>query len=560
MAAAPQHTPAFLRAELQVAGRVALPPFPSSPNAVVVRAARAWTPALSTPAPATLLIVGGRIHAIVWGSDAADPAAPATSGPLIDIVVPATHTLIPGLIDCHNHSSFANSFDFDTSAFATAASTAGNLLTLLRAGFTSIHSAAACKLGVEAALRTLVHEGRLPGPRWRTAGPELTPTGGLGAGTVLSPYESDCFGWVCDGIPALVAAVAECAAFGTDTVKLNVSGEEMLHDAAGHGDVKSTYARDAVAAVVAASHAAGMRVAVHARGSTSVQDSVAGGVDILYHSDFADDAGRAAMLTAGDRLLLGPSLGFLVKTAEDPGGLPGDPLFDAPAKLAASLEAHRYLLEVGGEPLAARIGIGGDYGFAVTPHGDNAQDAELYVSLLGMRHVAALRCATSAGARFMGEAVGHLEPGFAGDVVAVRGDPTADVGCLRGGGGGAGVDLVVIGGRIAKLTAWTTSGGDGVGESGGVTARVRTGTPPHATWSIYDVSSDSGSGSSGGDATSLGAHWLDEEGVRQVLRDAYRARYPAADAAAVEVALGTSLGSRRAGSLSGGVESGATSY
>ena len=91
----------------------------------------------------------------------------------------------------------------------------------------------------------------------------------------------------------------------------------------------------------------------------------------------------------------------------------------------------------------------------MTPHGDNAYDCEIYVKRLGMSPIDALRCATSSGAKFMrgsaggdesnGPRVGELTPGAAADVIAVRGDATVDVRCLRD------VAMVMSNGRVARL-------------------------------------------------------------------------------------------------------------
>ena len=237
----------------------------------------------------------------------------------------------------------------------------------------------------------------------------------------------------------------------TDTVKLNISGEE-IEEIDGVKDVKSTFDADDTRAVVAESHRLGMRVAAHCRGSKSVRDGLAAGIDVMFHCDFTTRECREGIVAAPD-LLLGPSLGFLDRIA--PFGIEGDPRFDAPAKLAASIETHLHLLEMGGKDLVSRVGIGGDYGFAVTPHGDNAYDCELYVRLLGMTPLDALRCATTSGARFMrgspcgdegnGPRIGELCAGFAADLIAVRGDATVDVRCLRE------VELVISNGRLARL-------------------------------------------------------------------------------------------------------------
>ena len=418
---------------------------------LVVRAARAWSPERSAAAPAVVVLVGGVIELVTWGPWAEEEAATDAS----TIELSGELTLLPGLVDCHSHPTFSDSFEFATAPFATLANTTSNLRTLLRAGFTSINGAAASKVGVEVLLRSLVHAGRIEGPRWRVAGPELTPPGGLGCGNVRSSFESDCFGKVCATRDELLAAVDECASLGCDSVKINISGEEMVLLASGEKDVKSTFDAADVAAVVARAHVQGMRVAAHARGSGSVRDALVAGVDVLYHCDFTTPACRDAILGAGEGLLLGPSLGFLDRVA--PVGLPDEPLFDAPAKLAASIATHLDLFARGGDELICRTGIGGDYGFAVTPHGDNAYDVELYTRLLGLSPIVALRCATLAGAKFMagsfgegnGLRVGTLSAGAAADLVAVRGDATVNVRCLRD------VALVIANGRIARLDGGT---------------------------------------------------------------------------------------------------------
>ena len=264
---------------------------------MILRATAAWSPSLDACAPATVVIIGGEILSVTWGAaaeTAAVAAERASNGDLVVITIGPQYTLLPGLIDAHAHPTFMNSFDFDVSADTCAVATCNNLATMLQSGFTSINSAAACKLGVEAVLRGLVHSGTIEGPRWRTAGPELTPTGGLGAGTVVSPFETDCFGYVCDGVDALVAAVEECAAYNVDAVKLNVSGEELV----GEGDtrdVASTFSLAETKATVAAARQVGVRVATHSRGSRSVSDALDAGVGALELFPAQEDGANAPL-------------------------------------------------------------------------------------------------------------------------------------------------------------------------------------------------------------------------------------------------------------------------
>lgn len=231
----------------------------------------------------------------------------------------------------------------------------------------------------------------------------------------------------------------DCHAYGAETVKVNVSGEELVLGA----DVKSTFTAEHVRCIVQEAHALGMCVAAHARGHASVRDAITGGVDVLLHCDFAGADGVQLILDTPS-LLLGPSMGFLRRVTDMTGGaLPDDPGFGADKKLAASVSTHRELLLRGGSAVSARLGVGGDWCFPQTPHGGAAYDMEIYVNDLGMTPVAALECATSAGAAFMCSDVGHLRVGSHADIIACVGDPTIDVTCLQ-----RPLALVVLAGHV----------------------------------------------------------------------------------------------------------------
>lgn len=80
-----------------------------------------------------------------------------------------------------------------------------------------------------------------------------------------------------------------------------------------------------------------------------------------------------------------------------------------------------------------RVVVGGDYGFTITPMGQNARDIEHFVRYFGYSNHEALRCATVIGAQLMqmGEELGKVKDGYLADLLLVRGDPTRDVAVLQ---------------------------------------------------------------------------------------------------------------------------------
>ena len=80
-----------------------------------------------------------------------------------------------------------------------------------------------------------------------------------------------------------------------------------------------------------------------------------------------------------------------------------------------------------------RVVVGGDYGFNVTPMGQNARDIEHFVTHFGYEPVEALRCATTVGQSLMGRShdLGQVKAGFLADLLLVKGDVTADVSLLQ---------------------------------------------------------------------------------------------------------------------------------
>ena len=175
--------------------------------------ARVWDGSGAAAFDGELLFDGARIAGVGRGRGAID--APAARR--IDA---RGMTLMPGLVEGHAHLSFCgatrNTDLGDIPPEEHVLETMHNARTLLDAGFTSAFSAASAKLRLDAVVRNQIDAGRIPGPRLRAAGPEITVTGGLGDDNRLHMARGS-FGLVADGPEAIAAAVRLCIREGADT-------------------------------------------------------------------------------------------------------------------------------------------------------------------------------------------------------------------------------------------------------------------------------------------------------------------------------------------------------
>jgi imidazolonepropionase-like amidohydrolase len=375
--------------------------------------------------PATVVVEGERIRAVAKGGEvvAADGAA---------VIDGTGMTLMPGLVEGHCHPSFTGIHAPPELGVIPPERhmllTAKNCRLLLDHGFTSIFEAASAKplLGVTA--RDAIAEGLIAGPRMRAGSPEITVTAGLGDERKRHIHQES-FGLVADGPDEMRRVVRECVRDGVDTIKINISGDEFVS----HARAEITPLTDAeLAAVVETAHGMGKLVAAHARSSKSVKMAVRHGVDCIYHCDFADEEALDLLESVKDRSFVGPGLRPCPQLHQGgrhrrhhARGLRG----------ATSLpQVRRHLCDLSRDQEARhRVVIGGDYGFSVTPMGQNARDIEHFVTYFGYSPAEALRCATVVGAELMGmgDELGRVKEGFIADLLLVKGNPLEDVSLVQ---------------------------------------------------------------------------------------------------------------------------------
>lgn len=348
-------------------------------------------------------------------------------------------TLLPGLMDMHVHLSAGSTrprqfadFMFD-GPVDNALRAADNARATLAAGFTSVRSAGDNDY-IDVALDKAIGKGLAVGPRIVPAGYQISMTGGHGDDTGFPPgvFEYGPEQGIADGPEKLLRAVRYQIKHGARVIKLMVTGgvggfERAL-------DVQQ-FSEEEMRTVVEEARRNRLKVMAHAHALAGTIAAVRAGVDSIEHGSQLDDAAIRMMKEKGTYLVPTPLAG-----AQDLTGYPEEirrKSEEANGTARASLEK------------AIRAGLKIAYGTdaGAVPHGQNARQFALLVDR-GMSPLAAIRAATLASADLLGVADrGALEPGLLADVVAVPGDPLADIHAMER------VDFVMKGGAIVREPA-----------------------------------------------------------------------------------------------------------
>lgn len=336
---------------------------------------------------------------------------------------------MPGMTEGHAHLSFEGVTATENLITPTPEeqvfAAARGAKALIEAGFTSAYGASEAKLRLAVAVRNEVNAGRLPGPRIRAGGMEISVTGAMGD---ESKEHNPRIGpsTIVDGTEEMRRAVRMHCREGVDNIKLDVSGDPFYPSTPGH-TTPMTFDEIRVAAETA--HAYGRKINAHTRSIEGSKHCVRAGVDGLFHCEYSDEELLDMMEEAKDRIFIVPTVGLFWQITQGeaaPHGLTAEigGYMGINALLEESVKTHTELRKRGVRHL-----IGGDYGFGWSPQGTQARDLALFMELYGYTAADALICATRYGGQAMRSEgdLGTLEQGKLADLILVDGDVLADV-------------------------------------------------------------------------------------------------------------------------------------
>lgn len=440
---------------------------------ITLAAACAWTaavvgPRAQTPAPAVttvlrfgsvwdgskvtrnavVVVEGDRVKSIGSGTVAVPPNAK-----VIDL---SRYYGVPGLIDAHTHITYWAEATPRPGVRPTQTSAAlptavrvfmaqENARKSLEAGFTTVRDLGAQEYA-DLAMRDLINRGAMLGPRVYGAGYGLHVTNRAPrAGEVLVPT-----GGEANGPAEVMKAVREQISAGADVIKMfgSVGGFDNVN-------TNQTFGYEEMKAAVDTAHAFGKKIAIHSYGAEGARDAARAGPDSIEHAVDVDEATLKLMATKN--IVYVPTIGHNQSYwdhADWYGFAPGyAEKFDDYIK--RNKETLRQAIKAG-----VKIGMGSDAVFV--NWGENARDLPTYVEC-GMTAEQALATTTTINATLVpnSERLGRITPGAYADIVALQGDPLADVSVVV-----KGVRWVMKGGQVVvdHLQSGTPSAPAGRGQ------------------------------------------------------------------------------------------------
>ncbi len=367
-------------------------------------------------------VVDGRIASISPWS-----AGSRGSGRLVDW---SAYTVLPGLIDLHTHlvgdiSSADVAAPLSSSAARDALIGAAHARATLAAGFTTVRDAGTYRALVDVALRNAINGGLVVGPRMYVSGAYVTVTNGGGEVTglpegVVVPDEMR--RGVANNADEVRKRVRELLAGGADFIKIIATGAVF---AAGTTPSEPEYSEAEIRAAVEEAAKRGTFVAAHAHGAEGIKNAIRAGVRTIEHGSYLDDEGIELMLKHGAWLVADIYNGDYTEEVGTRDGWSAEIL----RKNRETTDIQRAGFEKAVRA-GVRIGFGTDSG--IYPHGDNARQFK-YMVRHGMTPLGAIRAATIDAAASLGRSqeLGSITPGKFADIIAIDGDPLADIDRLR---------------------------------------------------------------------------------------------------------------------------------
>jgi len=340
-------------------------------------------------------------------------------------------SILPGLVEAHFHPTYFNvaaleDLDIKYPVEYVTLLAAHNAKLALECGYTAARSGGSL-FNIDVWLKKAIENDIAPGPRLASSGREICGVGGL------MDWNPDFRKLGMEGLVLLVngpdearAAVRKLVKDGVEWVKTYPTGDAAAPDTNDHHTLCMTF--EEMHAVVATAHNHGLKVTGHCRATQGIKNALRAGYDAIEHGTFMDDEALELLLKRDvpcvpalqfeyASIVFGPEFGM------------SQAVIDGHKEtLEGGAESARKILKAGG-----RLGMGGDYGFAWTPHGTYAKELTFFVKHVGLAPLEVLKCATRTGAEIMGRGkeFGTLEAGKLADVLVVAGDVLADIAILE---------------------------------------------------------------------------------------------------------------------------------
>jgi imidazolonepropionase-like amidohydrolase len=352
-------------------------------------------------------------------------------------------TVLPGLIDCHTHlADGAHNGEpmgqFKKTAAQDALESVPNARVTLESGFTTVRDVGVYRALVDIALRDAINRGDIIGPRMFVAGSYVTITGGAGAATGLAPditlpwdlhYGEANSPWEARRV------VRQLAHDGVDHIKTLSSGAVLTH---GSNPKSQEFTLEELQAIVDEANHFGLRVEAHAHSPEGIKNAIRAGVASIEHATMIDDEGLALAKQHGTYLDMDIYDEECIQEGGKTGNVPKD-FLEHDAKLG-QIQRDNFRKAVAA---GLKMAFGTDAG--VCPYGVSGKQFAFMVKY-GMTPMQAIQAATRNAADLLGRSdeVGSIKPGKYADIIAVTGDPLADVSLLEN------VQFVMKDGKIYK--------------------------------------------------------------------------------------------------------------
>ena len=400
---------------------------PPAPRGVAIRAGHMFESKTGQMLTRQVVLLNGeRITAVGPESQVKIPAG-------IQVIDLSQATVLPGLIDGHTHMFNARKPNGTTEDYMLIA--VQNVQASLHAGFTAARDMTTHGNGYgDIAIRNAINEGRIDGPRY-----QVSTRGIVWGGTPPNPAVPDnpLASTVVRSAEEGRAAVRDQIAHGADWIKLYPAGAYSF-SLTGEAQYVVTYPLPVLQAIIDETHRLGKKAGCHVYGGEGQKNAIVAGCDTIEHA-FGLDQEQANMMVAKG-LYYDPTLQRYIEPYMDDNDAKNTggkyrmiPIFEHAVQMAAATKGMKIM-----------VGSGADGETYV--HGTQALDFEMLVKYGGLTPARAIQGATTINAEVLGwqNQIGSIDEGKYADMIAVSGDPLADITELQR------VKFVMKGGKVIK--------------------------------------------------------------------------------------------------------------